>query len=90
MCIRDSLNPGDQLPHAEGLGDVIVRAQLQAQDLVHLVAFGGKHDDGGIRRGGSALQTAANLHAVNTGQHDIQQHHGKTLMGCLLYTSRCV
>ena len=28
-----------EFPHAEGLGDVVVRAHLQTEDTIHLIAF---------------------------------------------------
>ena len=71
---------GQQFGSAKRLGDVVVRAQIQAQDLVHLVALGGQHDDRDIGGRGRALQAAADLHAVDAGQHNVQQYHRGTLM----------
>src|SRR5436190_3342597 len=39
------LHPGEQLARGEGLGDVIVRADLQADHAVHLLRLGGEQDD---------------------------------------------
>ena len=52
---------------------LIVRAQLEAKDLVHLVALGGEHDDGDVRSRRRALEPPAHFHAINAGEHDIQQ-----------------
>ena len=38
---------GDQLAHAEGLGEVVVAADLQAHDLVQLGVAGGKEQHSG-------------------------------------------
>ena len=64
------LDPGQQLPHGEGLGDVVVGAQLQAKHLIRLLLPGGEHDD----RGGPALslQAAAHLEPVHLRQHQVQ------------------
>ena len=66
------LDPGQQFPHGEGLGDVVVRPRLQAEDLVPLLLPGGEHDDGHI----VALlpQRPADRKAVQFGQHHVQQN----------------
>ncbi len=66
------LDPGQQLPHGEGLGDIVVRAQLQAQDLVGLLLPGGEHQNGG----GAALlpDGSADVKAIALGQHQVQQN----------------
>ena len=38
-------DPGDEDLGAEGLGDVVVRAQLKARDDVRVLALRGAHDD---------------------------------------------
>lgn len=60
---------GDQLAHAEGLGEVVVAADFQADDLVQLGVAGGKEQHGGR---GLRAQAAAQLVAVHARQHDIQ------------------
>ena len=77
---QQRLDAGDQLTHGERLGDIVVRAQLEAEDLIHLVALGGQHDDGDVRSRRRALEPPAHFHAINAGEHDIQQHHRGTLM----------
>ena len=74
------LHAGNQLAHGEGLGDVIVRAQLEAENLVHFVALGGQHDDRNIRGGGLALQSSAHFHTVDTRQHDVQENQRRALV----------
>ena len=61
----------DQLLDLEGLGDVVVRAHLQAADLVAGLALGGEHDD---RHGRFLADVPADLPAVLDRQHDVQQH----------------
>ena len=46
---------GGQLAHGKRLGDVIVRAQFQAEDLIDLVAPCGQHDDRDVAGGAVAL-----------------------------------
>jgi len=38
-------NPRQQLAHREGLGDVVIGAQVECGDFVFLLAAGGKHQD---------------------------------------------
>ncbi len=63
------LHAQDQLARAEGLGDVIVGADLQAQDAVVLVATGGKHDD---RHRPLPPHPPAHLQAVHAGEHQVE------------------
>ena len=70
-----------QLLDLEGLDDVVVRAHLQAGDLVLGLTLGGEHDDGHFH---GLAQLAADLPAVHHGQHDIEQHKvGLDLLGHL-------
>ena len=76
------LDPGQQFPHAEGLCDIVVCPQLQAQHLVGLLLPGGEHQDG--HRTASLPDAAAHLKAVHPRQHQIQQHQvGVLLQGQL-------
>ena len=67
---EDRLDPGDQLAWAERLGQVVVGAQLQAEDAVDLVVAGGQEDD----RCPIAVvaEPAADLEAVQAGQADVE------------------
>ena len=65
------MDAGQQLLDLEGLDDVVIRAHLQAGDLVLDLALGGEHDDGHFH---GLAQLAADLPAVHDGQHDIEQH----------------
>ena len=73
----DGLDARDKLLRLEGLNDVIVRAELEAEHAVERFALGGKHDDGKIAR---AADFAADLPAVHAGQHDIQQHQMRRVL----------
>ena len=63
-------HPGDQLPHAERLGQVIVRAHLEPEDAVEFSGFGREHQDGHVARQRADL--LANAEAVKARQHQIQ------------------
>ena len=65
------LNPGHQLLGIKGLDDVVVRAQLKAENLIKDFALGGQHDD---RRVGLGADLSADLIAVDARQHQIQQN----------------
>ncbi len=64
----------DHFVRAERLGDVVVGAQLQPDDAVRLFGAGGEHDDRHGGRARVAAQRAADLEAVEAGQHQVEQH----------------
>ena len=61
---------GDELAGAVRLGHVVVRADLQAHDLVDFAVAGGDHDDRHIRAQPDVL---AHLGAAHARQHQVQQ-----------------
>ena len=66
---EDRLDAAAELPDGEGLRDVVVGAQLQAEHLVDLLGLGGQHDDG---HGAAGADPAADVEAVELGQHHVQ------------------
>ena len=58
-----------ELAHREGLGDVVVGADLEPGDLVGLAAFRGQHDD---RHLAARAQLAADFDPVEAGQHQVE------------------
>ena len=64
-------HPGDQLPHGEGLGNVIIGADLKTGHLVGLLLPCGEDDDGHV----VALlpEGAAHVEADHLRQHHVQQ-----------------
>src|SRR5665647_906016 len=77
-------DPRDELPHREGLGHVVVRADAQPHEEVDLVVAGCEHQHGDrpIR-----LEAPAHLVSVKTGQHDVEHHQlgvprGSPFEGC--------
>src|SRR5919204_4739130 len=58
-----------KLADRERLGDVVVRAELEPDDLVELVVAGREHDDRNLALGAQAL---ADLEAVELGQHQVE------------------
>ncbi len=65
---------GQQLHHAERLGQVVVGAQVEPVGLVELVALGREHHDGDVPCGRLAPQAAQHREAVHIGQHDVEEH----------------
>ena len=75
------LDPGGQLLRREGLGDVVLRAELEgAQAVVHLLSLG-QEDDGDMRRLRERAQAAAGLEAVAVGQVDVQHEQVRGALG---------
>jgi hypothetical protein len=62
----------DELVGAEGLGDVVVGAELEPDDAVALLGLGRDHDDGDGRRARLGAQRAADLEARHARQHQVQ------------------
>ena len=60
-----------QLAHAERLGEVVVAADLQSDDLVELGVAGRQEQHRNARL---RAQAAADLVAVDAGQHDVEHH----------------
>ena len=58
------------------LGDVVVGADLEAEHLVELVGLGGEHDD---RHDALRADAAADLHAVDVRQHDVEDDEVEVL-----------
>jgi hypothetical protein len=67
------LQARDQFARLEGLGEVVVGAQLQPDDAAHRVAARGQHQH--RRRVGLGAQPAQQRQAVLAGQHQVQ-HDG--------------
>ena len=65
-----SFDPADQFARAEGFGDVIISALLEAVHPVIFFAFGGQHDHRHIADLAYHLQ---HFKAVNIGHHHIEQ-----------------
>jgi len=70
VAAQHGLHAGQQLGQAEGLGDVVFGAQLEAHDLVHLGASGAEHHDQGVVL--VLAQAPQHLEAVHLGQHDVE------------------
>ena len=66
---QDGLHASDELRDAERLGDVVVGARLEPDDLVELGVLRGEHQDVGVAEGAHA---AADLDAVDVGQADVE------------------
>ena len=67
---QDRLDARDKFAAAEWLWQVVVGAHFQADDAIHLVAFGGQHDDRDVRLG---AKRAAERKPVLARQHQIEQ-----------------
>src|SRR3954447_25900484 len=70
---------GDQFAGCEGLGDVVVSAEFQAQHAIVFAGAGGQKDDGNGGEAGIAAEPAANIEAVAAGDHDVEQKKGGRL-----------
>lgn len=71
------LDARHQLAHGKRLGDIVVRAQLEAEHLVGLLLAGSEHDD---RRVLFFADMPKDGKAVHLGQHHVQQDQ----IGCIL------
>ena len=63
------LHAAAELAHRERLGDVVVRAELEAEHLVDLLGLRREHDD---RHGAARADRAADVEAVHARQHHVE------------------
>ncbi len=66
---QDRVHPGDDLARREWLGDVVIGAEFEAEDAVHLVVPGREEEDGDVA-GGSQLP--ADVQARDARQTDVE------------------
>lgn len=62
--------PRDDLTYPEGFGDVVVRAELEPDHAVRLVAAGADHDDRDVA---ARPQRLADVEAVGVGQPEVEE-----------------
>ena len=67
---QHGMNARQQLARVEGLGQVVVGADFEADDAVNVFAFGRQHDDG--RAVVRCAQAPADGQAVFAGHHQVQ------------------
>jgi hypothetical protein len=79
---QDRLDPGQKLTRVEGLGQIVVRADLQTDDPVGFVPQGGQHQD---RDGAACAQPPADRQPVLAGHHHIEHDkiEGSDLQRCV-------
>jgi len=82
---EDGVDTGNQLAHAERLGQIVVGADFETDDAIDFFAARSEHDHGDI---GLAAQAPENFESIDVGQVDIQQDRGgpvtSTLFDALL------
>src|SRR5262249_39760085 len=66
---QDRFHAYHELSHAERLGNVVVGAELKANDSVRLFGAGGKHDDGNIA---GRPEPSTDIKSAGRRQHDIE------------------
>ena len=71
---QHGLDAREQLAHGEGLDDVVIGTELEAEHAVNLLGLGGQHDDGDAARLRVGFELAADFESVDFGQHDVEQH----------------
>ena len=74
IAAQHGLDPGREHARAEGLGHVVVGAELETGDDVGFAALGGQHDDRDLLGLGVGLELAADLETVDARQHEVEQH----------------
>src|SRR5512146_1076634 len=68
---QQRLHSHDHLTWAERLGYVVIRAEVESRQLVVFLGLGCKHENWycALR-----TQATADLHAINTGQHHVENY----------------
>src|SRR5262249_52832899 len=81
---ENGLDAEQELSHAEGLGHVVVGAELEADDAIDLLTARGQHHDRDRARRRVATELAADVGARAVGQHEVEDHEvGQALLGRL-------
>ena len=68
------LDTGNYIRRGGRLGQVIIRAHLDAGILVYFLCLGREHQYGQVGRGGFGLQTVADFESVHSRQHNVQDN----------------
>mmetsp|Transcript_10445 Transcript_10445/g.42618 ORF Transcript_10445/g.42618 Transcript_10445/m.42618 type:complete len:696 (-) Transcript_10445:2300-4387(-) len=81
---QQGLDAGLQLARLEGLGEVVVGTQFQAEDAIHGLAARRQHQHRLMAPARVAAQPAAEVQAVAVGQHQVQHDQFEAALGqCL-------
>ena len=78
---RSGLDPSDELARAEGLDQVVVRADGEPDDPIDLIGASGEHQDIGV---GEGPDLAQDLEAVDAREHDVQDDDVRALCSDVL------
>ena len=84
------VHPRDELHHAEGLRQVIVGPGVEPAHFVELGALGGEHHNGDVLGGCVRAQLLHEAQAAFSGQHDVQQRRGGSLLAASLDEARSI
>ena len=76
LAAQDGAQPGLQLARLEGLGEIVVGADFEADHPVHRLAARRQHQD---RHVGGRAQAAADIEPVAVGQHQVEDNRVKRL-----------
>src|SRR5215210_101005 len=79
IAAQNGFYPQHQLARAEWLRDVIIRAQFESDDPVHLLRLCGEHDDWDRSRRGVALQCTAYFQPTHSRQHQVEHDQRRHL-----------
>ena len=64
----------------KGFGDVVVSAQFESDDTIDLFASSSQHEDGNAARRGLLPERAADFHAIDVRQHDVENDQVRRLL----------
>src|SRR5258705_6155908 len=76
------LDASEQFANGERFGDVIIGAELEADDLIYFLTARGEHDDGNGRPFG--LELLAHIESAHAGHHDVENHQVRRILESVL------
>ena len=76
---QNGFDSGHEFARAEGLGDIVVGAEFEAENAIGLAAFCGQENDRDRGKAGRLANRAADFESVFTGDHDVEDKERRTL-----------
>src|SRR4030042_2059858 len=79
---KDCFYPENELSWTERFGDIIIRAQFEPYDTIHLFCLGGEDEDGDGTSLRIRFERPADILSVHFRKHEIQNNETRPFFSC--------